>query len=605
MRSPILKTVFVTSIFLVWGTIACAQSNWQGDWFTDRGKMSLKQSGNKVTGTYSKTGTVSGTVKGAELSVKFRNGQNSGTGTFTLASNKNSFEGSYKQGRGGGSWRGWRADPKVESRKMADYSGVWLTDWGTMQLEQSNGKITGKYGAQGWKTLEGEVVGGKMKFDWKQPGFIGKTEVEQSPDGKRFYGTTLDDKNPAAWIGIRLEGFDLHVKPEAGKMVEGRAKNGMLYFLRMPNEWKEGDKVDVVVLLHGSNWTTKGMVYITNQNWPEIGEKFAILGIQGENWTNWSDMDDLRFNYTYVNWVGRSTYGGYPYTDRESPYLVAQVLDELTGEYKFDRILIGGHSQGGYLTYVMHMNYPEKLAGSFPIAGGMIFQAEPKAFDDESLIESQKATPMVILHGKNDNVVPFSYSEYAFNAYRAHEFPNVKFSTPRSGHPYDFLPIGETIEWLDMMSTNDKETLAKYVYELAKKKQWRDVGTAIARAKAIDGGKPFAKAWQMYEDEAKEDAEKHLRAIEANKNSKWIDDYLKWQEKFYLTKAATELNEKFSELRSEHDEAAKELSKQAREAFNAGNQVLGWQKREEIVDNYYASKEYMSLKAGVEKRRKK
>lgn len=605
MNLSILKTLCVASLISVWGPIACAQSPWQGDWITDRGKMTLKQTGNKITGKYGKGGSLNGTLKGNELSVSYRKGKESGTGKFELSENKNSFKGSWTQGRGGGSWNGWRMDPKAESRKLADYSGVWLTSWGTMQLKQTGKKIKGKYGAQGWKTLEGEVVGGKMKFSWSQPGFTGKTEVEQSLDGNRFFGVTLDTANPSAWTGIRLEGFDLHAQPKAGETVEGRAKNGMLYHLRMPDGWEEGNETDVVVLLHGSNWTTKGMVYITAKNWPKVGEKFAILGIQGENWAKWSDMDDLRFNYTYVNWVGRSTYGGYPYTDRESPYLVAQVLDELSETYEFGRIILGGHSQGGYLTYVMQMHYPEKLAGTFPIAGGMIFQAEPEAFDDESLIETQKETPMVILHGKNDSVVPVSMSEHAYRVFLAHEFPHVKFSKPSNDHPYDFLPIGETIQWLDMMSTNDKDALAKYAYELANKKQWRDVGTVIARAKAIDGGKPFAKVWQMYETAAKEDAAKHLKAIETNKNSKWIGGFLKWQEKFYPTKAAQEVNEKFGQLRAEHDEAAKELAKAAAEAFNKGNQALGWKKREEIVNKCYASKEYLTLKPMIDKRRKK
>ena len=283
--------------------------------------------------------------------------------------------------------------------------------------------------------------------------------------------TEADD--PSIWTGIRLEGFEHHTPPKAGETVEGRTDNGMLYFLRMPDEWKQGDPVDLVVLLHGSNWTTKGMVYITAKNWPEIGKRFAILGIQGENWAKWSDIDDLRFNYTYVNWTGRSTYKGYPFTDRESPYLVMNVIDELDELYSFDRVFVGGHSQGGYLTYVLHMHFPEKLAGTFPVAGGMIIQAEPDVFDDEDLQKAQRNTPMAIIHGKQDQVVRYSTGEYNYNRYLAHGYPMVRFINPNMGHPYDFLPIGEAVRYLDMMSTRDAEALAKYANEMVAKKNWR------------------------------------------------------------------------------------------------------------------------------------
>jgi hypothetical protein len=51
--------------------------------------------------------------------------------------------------------------------------------------------------------------------------------------------------------------------------------------------------------------------------WPDIAKDYLLIGINGEQP---SDIgDDPRFNYTYVDYVGRSTFKGYPGTDRESP----------------------------------------------------------------------------------------------------------------------------------------------------------------------------------------------------------------------------------------------------------------------------------------------
>ena len=116
--------------------------------------------------------------------------------------------------------------------------------------------------------------------------------------------------------------------------------------------------------------------------WPEIGKDFIILGINGETASELGD--DPHFNYTYVNYVGRSIHQGFPGTDRESPALVNQAMNELKEVYPIDHYLVGGHSQGGFLTYSLLMNFPDSMAGAFPISAGLlIFNAIPSVYTDE------------------------------------------------------------------------------------------------------------------------------------------------------------------------------------------------------------------------------
>ena len=118
--------------------------------------------------------------------------------------------------------------------------------------------------------------------------------------------------------------------------------------------------------------------------WPDIARDYIILGINGELPSNLSGERPI-FNYTYVNYVGRSTFGGFPGTDRESPALVREALDELKEVYPVKHYFVGGHSQGGFLTYSLLMNSPEAIAGAFPISAGVIFQCEPSAYADAKL----------------------------------------------------------------------------------------------------------------------------------------------------------------------------------------------------------------------------
>ena len=96
--------------------------------------------------------------------------------------------------------------------------------------------------------------------------------------------------------------------------------------------------------------------------WPKIARDFILLGINGETPSNVGN--DPRFNYSYVNYVGRSTYKGFPGTDRESPALVSESMAELTEVYLISHFLVGGHSQGGFLTYSLLMNFPKSMAGA-------------------------------------------------------------------------------------------------------------------------------------------------------------------------------------------------------------------------------------------------
>jgi hypothetical protein len=61
--------------------------------------------------------------------------------------------------------------------------------------------------------------------------------------------------------------------------------------------------------------------------WPDITRDFILLGINGEIPARLEA--DPKFNYSYVNYVGRSIFRGFPDTDRESPALISEAMTEL------------------------------------------------------------------------------------------------------------------------------------------------------------------------------------------------------------------------------------------------------------------------------------
>lgn len=600
-------TPFVILLFFTFvQSSAIAQTSpWEGDWITDLGELNVIVEDGELSGSL-KDKDVDGVVDGNELKLNYENRIRQGNqyvwekAKATLELNEAGTE--FKLKGKGKTFRGWKLSEDIDESKTADFSGHWLSNQGNIVLEQKGDKVTGIYGSQGLATLEGTVKGNRLNFKWKKFHFTGNAYIEQNEDGSRIYGSTVKYDNPFTWIGLKAKEYTHHVAPKAGEIVKGYANNGMLYNLRMPDGWKDGDPVDVIVLFHGSNFTTAGMVFITAKNWPEIGKKFAILGIQGDKWADWSNADDLRHNYHYVNWMGKSTFKGFPYTDRESPSLVMEVIEELGDEHSFERTFVGGHSQGGWLTYTISMHFPDQVDGTFPMAGGMMMQCEPDVFDDEALMEAQRTTPMAIVHAKNDNVQKVSLSEGAYERLVAHGFSNVKFISPSGGHPYDFLPVNEAIEYLDALTTDDADLLLKYTEERLAKKDWRTVGLALQRSKDLDSAKSFSDIRETFETEASKHAERHLKDIKKGVYGKWVDRFIRWHDDFGLTDSSVNVVDEWDALVETHSEMAKELEADARKAFNEGKADEGWEMRKKIVLEYFASPLYRTYKKGVEKK---
>ena len=482
-----------------------------------------------------------------------------------------SFEGQF-QIRGGqsGSWLGWRPDANAsKEKKWAKLTGLWLTDLGLMELEQRKGKVTGRFALRGGSEIEGKIAGRELKFKY-QAFQSGKGWFDAAADGKTFAGAAADNGADRwfGWQGRRADEFVRHAKLEAGKIVDGSTTGLLTYSVRAPKGFKpdDGKKWPAIVILHGSNMNGKAYVSTIASAWPEVADDYLVIGLNGERPSD--KGDDPRFNYTYVNYMGRSTYQGFPGTDRESPALVAEALDDLRGAYPIERYFVGGHSQGGYLTYSLLMNFPDKIAGAFPISAGVIMQCEPTVFDDAPLREAQRAVPLAIVHGKQDPVVDFSSGQYAATIFGEAGWPAFRFVADDSpaGHRFALLPVGETIRWLEAQSSDDPGKLIDFAEKRFKARGYRDAAAALARARKLAADEAVTKRLdrlaKQLDAKAKPGAAKLLPKIKARADGKtWIDDFLTYRDDFEFAPAAHEAMEAFAALRAEHEGPAKQVAR--------------------------------------------
>jgi predicted esterase len=595
---------------------AADEQSFNGEWRTSFGIVNLKQTDNAVTGTYGTAGqfTLKGTIAGKKLTFEYQEGQAKGDATWTLDDSGHSFRGQFRiRGGQAGNWLGWRPDPKAPKGKAANLSGLWLTDLGLMELTQTGDKVTGRYALRGVSEIEGTVSGRTLNFKYKAFR-AGAGWFDFSADGAAFAGAAGTNGFPGwyGWRGRRAAEFARHAKLEPGKIVNGSTNGLLSYSIRAPEAFKEGDgkKWPAIVILHGSNMNGKAYVSTIAAAWPDIAKDYLLIGINGE--TPSATGDDPAFNYTYVNFVGRSTFQGFPGTDRESPALVAEALSDMRKAYPLARYFVGGHSQGGFLTYSLLMNYPEQIAGAFPISAGVIFQCEPTAYTDEKLRAAQRSVPLAIIHGKNDPVVGFSSGEYAATMFGEASWPAFRFfaDTSPAGHRFGLLPVGEAIRWLEAHTTEDLARLLDFAEQRMKNRDgYRDAIAALNRARALkptDAARArLGSLSREIDDKAAAGAKQFLDKIRNSRQEgkTWIDDFLAYRSDFEFAPAAREVMQAFEALRAEHKGPAQKALNEANASFRQGKRDEGYAKYQEIMDKHYAAASYRNVKRWLEERK--
>jgi len=592
---------------------AAADGQFQGEWRTTIGIVKLQQNGNAVTGRYGLNSQfpLKGTVKGNVLSFDYQEGQAKGSGEYTLDASGNGFEGKFQViGGRSGQWNGWRPDPKAKSDNAVAVPGLWLTDLGLMDLSQDGDGVKGRFAIRGNSTLDGKAAGRQLDFRF-QTFRSGHGWFDFASDGKSFSGAYNTDGFPQwfGWRGRRAQEYVQHVPLAAGKMLDGSTKSLLTYTVRAPEGYKTGStkKWPAVVILHGSNMNGRAYVNTLAAAWPDIARDYILLGINGETPSNLGD--EPQFNYTYVNYVGRSTFKGFPGTDRESPALVSEAVAELKGVYPISQYFVGGHSQGGYLTYSLLMNFPESMAGAFPMSCSVIFQCEPNAYADTAVRQAQRKAPLAIIHGKTDPMVGFAGGQYAATLFGDANWPAVRFFADDQGaHMFARLPVGPAIRWLEALASSDPAVLLEFAKKRLGEKGYRDAIAALRRARELklDAGQKRRadELARTISAKAAPDAAKYLKLIKAGKDGSWIDGFLAYRDNFEFADDAQKVMAVFNELRARQEEPAKTAFGEARQLFNQGKQNDGYAKYQMIVESYYASPLYRNAKRWLAERQR-
>jgi predicted esterase len=383
-----------------------------------------------------------------------------------------------------------------------------------------------------------------------------------------------------------------------GEITEGQSEAGLLYFLRVPKEYDGKRKYPMIVITHGSNANSKDYVGTFPATWPELSEDFIVVGVNGERLSQGSQPGSVGHNATYINFSGPD-WGG-PFASRQTPALLAETVQELTKRLPVDRVFLGGHSQGGFLTYATFLYYPELFAGAFPMSCGLLVQCEPDCFKPDA-VEKQHKVAVAPIHGQGDDVVEFTSGDYCFKRMQESGFPRLHFFAPeRQGHAFMYLPVEEAIRWLEAMSSEDPAALLDFAEKQLAAEEWRDAMGAVLRAREFDkAGALKARGDEIarkIDAKCAPEAKRLQDAIGKDKDNGWVDDFWEFRGRFAYAPAAEGCLRAYEKLKAEHTKPATDLFRAAR---NERDESARNAKYKEIKEKYYASSWWILVKDWV------
>jgi predicted esterase len=108
---------------------------------------------------------------------------------------------------------------------------------------------------------------------------------------------------------------------------------------------------------------------------------------------------------------------------------------EISGDYS--RIFLGGFSQGCFMSLFVGLQLKENIGGIVGLSGAL--------FPTVKLTEEKKKLPLLLCHGKYDQVIHY---EYAIDSYKRLEGFNYKLVSFDDGHTVDYTGIEEMKQFL-------------------------------------------------------------------------------------------------------------------------------------------------------------
>ena len=256
----------------------------------------------------------------------------------------------------------------------------------------------------------------------------------------------------AVLLGLQSLRADEPVQLDKPALVTGRiwmrsyafkeAEKDMEYALFIPEGYDESKSYPLMVALHGLNSTPRQI--LSYPGFTKLAQQHGYLlaapmGYNSRGWYGGRGPTSRRWDPTNLGELSEKD--------------VMNVLEIVRKEFnvKSDRIFLMGHSMGGGGTWHLGIKYPDVWAGLAPIA--------PATFRSPSNLEKIKTTPVVLIQGDKDRLVPVENARRWADKMKELAMTYKYIEIKDGGH---IRPaITELPEIFDFFATNARQVPAK------------------------------------------------------------------------------------------------------------------------------------------------
>ncbi|MBI5397051.1 MAG: dienelactone hydrolase family protein [Verrucomicrobia bacterium] len=206
--------------------------------------------------------------------------------------------------------------------------------------------------------------------------------------------------------------------PEGGEVISGKLPHALegRYLLFVPAQAKAGQKLPMIVALHGAGGKPEGSL-----RWWQ-----AIAAERG-----------------YFVLAPKSNGGTWPGADQSH---VGRIVTAMERERPIDpkRVLLTGVSDGGAWTYVLGFQNPNLYAGIAPISAIL-----PRAV--AGALRMQPKLPIHVVHGADDRIFIVARAREAVRALQAERYAVTYVEVSGGKHGFFRDKAGEILDWFEKL----------------------------------------------------------------------------------------------------------------------------------------------------------
>lgn len=135
--------------------------------------------------------------------------------------------------------------------------------------------------------------------------------------------------------------------------------------------------------------------------------------------------------YQWFDFLDRSSGALYKGASDAAPY-INEAIDFFMKKYKLpaSRVILAGFSQGAMMSVHTAMRRPEPLGAVISYSGMVIAPSKLEK-------EMKSKTPVCLVHGKADQIVPFAAFEDAREIFKQLQIPHQAYANEHLGHGID------------------------------------------------------------------------------------------------------------------------------------------------------------------------